>query len=194
MKVVLVDVGPRQFALRLDVELLGEVEAPAELTRQAVGVVFERALLRGAVGRDVGLGLRDASDHVGEHAVVTVPEAVGGKRPDVHFGGTAREVGVTVGVAAGKTDAEVLVRHQRVDADLDRVEVVFNGTAREAAAVPACPGAGRAFSGTDVAHALPDVVREDAVEAERRGAVEREDVLHQGVRLRDGVALLVDDD
>ena len=179
-----IDERVRGLDLGLDIEEARDVEAPAELAREAQRHVVHRTLLA-AVNRHVGLGGGKTTHHVHELAGLTHPQAVGRKTIEVHVGIAAPVVGFAARVAQCRAEADRAVAGHGVDTRLNRVEVVLKPCgAREATAVITRPDARRALGRPDVAEALPHVVHENAVDRKRRGRGELKRGLHDGVRPR----------
>ena len=184
LKAIGIDKRVRGLDLRLDVEEARDVEAPTDLAREAQRHVVHRTLLA-AVNRHVGLGRGKTTHHVHELAGLTHPQAVGRETIEVHVGIAAPVVGFAARVAQRRAEADRTVAGHRVDARLNRVEVVLKTCgARETAAVITCPDARRALRRADVAEALSHVVHEDAVDRKRRGRGELKRGLHDRVRSR----------
>ena len=171
-EVVGIDVSVGQFNLRFEVEGLRQVEAPAEFTGERGDDVVHRALLA-AVHRHVGRSLAETSHDVDELTGFTHPESVGREAEGVHVGFAASIFGVAHRVGQSNAEARRVGRRHRADTDLNGVEVVFEvRVAGELAAVITRPDAGGRLHGADVAHALVNVVDENAVE--RKGSCSRE--------------------
>ena len=172
LKAIGIDKRVRGLDLRLDVEEARDVEAPTDLARETQRHVVHRTLLA-AVNRHVGLGGGKTTHHVHELAGLTHPQAVGRKTIEVHVGIAAPVVGFAARIAQRCAEADRAVVGHRIDARLDRVEVVFKASgAREATAVIACPDARLTLRRADVTETLSHVVHKDPVDRKRRSGGE----------------------